>query len=186
VKDIAPSSEYNFSVPSCGTCHYSRNGRYPCGRMLDNMLPKIDISKGVECAHNNFVHYLKFGTVTDEEMKAHELAHKRWLKWYQNNKERFHSTKVLDEEDVKRIQEIGREAFVAEQTNKEIKDMEDKVEYTLQDIIDAVQYGFDYRTESQNDGKKVPTGNVLQWLMAKKELIDVPDEFREYQKREQK
>lgn len=58
------------------------------------------------------------------------------------------------------------------------------MEYTLQDIIDAVQYGFDYRGESQNDGKKVPAGNVLQWLMGKKELIWVPDEFKEFQQKE--
>ena len=59
-----------------------------------------------------------------------------------------------------------------------------KMDFTLQDIVDAVQYGFDYRVESQNDGKKVPTGNVLQWLMAKKDLIDVPTEFKEYQEKE--
>ena len=53
------------------------------------------------------------------------------------------------------------------------------MKYTLQDIIDAVQYGFDYRVESQNDGKKVPLGNTLQWLMAKKDLVNVPEEFKE-------
>jgi hypothetical protein len=58
------------------------------------------------------------------------------------------------------------------------------MEYTLQDIIDAVQYGFDYRGESQNDGKKVPLGNTLQWLMAKKDLIEVPEEFSEAQIKE--
>lgn len=31
-------------------------------------------------------------------------------------------------------------------------------------IIDAVQYGFGYALNSQNDGKSVPTGNILQWL----------------------
>lgn len=50
--------------------------------------------------------------------------------------------------------------------------------YTLEDIIDAVQYGFEYREESQNDGDKVPTGNILQWLMGKKNLTRVPDEFK--------
>ncbi len=58
------------------------------------------------------------------------------------------------------------------------------ITYTLQDIIDAVQYGFDYRIEAQNDGKSVPSGNVLQWLMAKKELLTVPSEFTEYQKKQ--
>jgi hypothetical protein len=58
------------------------------------------------------------------------------------------------------------------------------MEYTLQDIIDAVQYGFEYRAESQNDGIKVPTGNVLQWLMYQKGLNEVPKEFRDYMKAE--
>lgn len=60
------------------------------------------------------------------------------------------------------------------------------MEYTLQDIIDAVQYGFEYRAESQNDGIKVPIGNVLQWLMYQKGLIEVPQEFRDYMKAEVK
>lgn len=54
-----------------------------------------------------------------------------------------------------------------------------KVEYTLEDIVDAVQYGFDYRVNSQNDGKSVPLGNVLQWLMSKKELLHIPKEFKD-------
>jgi hypothetical protein len=58
------------------------------------------------------------------------------------------------------------------------------MEYTLQDIIDAVQYGFEYRAETQNDGIKVPTGNVLQWLMYQKGLNEVPQEFRDYMKAE--
>ena len=53
------------------------------------------------------------------------------------------------------------------------------MEYTLEDIIDAVQYGFDYKTESQNNGQNVPIGNTLQWLMSKKNLIKVPQEFKD-------
>ena len=33
--------------------------------------------------------------------------------------------------------------------------------FTLEDILDAVQYGFDYRVESMNDGKSVPIGNTF-------------------------
>ena len=55
----------------------------------------------------------------------------------------------------------------------------DKIEYTLQDIIDAVQYGFDYRVDAMNDGVKVPDGNVLQWLMWKKNLTEIPQEFKD-------
>lgn len=39
--------------------------------------------------------------------------------------------------------------------------------------------GFDYRVNSQNDGKSVPLGNVLQWLMSKKELLHIPKEFKD-------
>lgn len=55
-----------------------------------------------------------------------------------------------------------------------------EVHWTLQDIIDSVQYGFDYRDISQNNGKNVPNGNVLQWLMGKKKLIDLPEEFKKF------
>jgi len=51
--------------------------------------------------------------------------------------------------------------------------------YNLDDIIEAVQYGFDYRVDSMNDGKHVPLGNTLQWLMVRKGLKQVPDEFAE-------
>jgi len=61
----------------------------------------------------------------------------------------------------------------------EHSDSNDKLEFSLDDIIDAVQYGFDYRVSSQNDGKSVPVGNILQWLMSKKELLHIPKEFKD-------
>ena len=64
----------------------------------------------------------------------------------------------------------------------EHSDSNDKLEFSLDDIIDAVQYGFDYRVSSQNDGKSVPVGNILQWLMSKKNLMDIPEEFKRYKK----
>ena len=54
-----------------------------------------------------------------------------------------------------------------------------KITFTLQDIFDSVQYGFNYREESQNNEIKVPEGNILQWLMAKKGLMKIPKEFKE-------
>lgn len=60
-----------------------------------------------------------------------------------------------------------------------------EIKFTLQDIIDAVQYGFDYRVESMNDGKSVPIGNTLQYLMYSKKLKEVPQEFKELAKKEQ-
>ena len=41
--------------------------------------------------------------------------------------------------------------------------------------MDAVQYGFWYATESQNDGKSVPQGNIEQWLMNKKKINTLGD-----------
>lgn len=53
-----------------------------------------------------------------------------------------------------------------------------KFEFTIEDILDAVQYGFDYHIKSMNDGKSVPTGNILQHLMWRKKLKEVPEEFK--------
>ena len=75
--------------------------------------------------------------------------------------------------------------WTKEINNTKIMEQE-KIEYTLQDIVDAVQYGFNYRVESQNDGKAVPLGNTLQWLMAKKDLLFVPQEFKEFQEKNKK
>ena len=61
---------------------------------------------------------------------------------------------------------------------KQIKLLEME-KYSLEDIIEAVQYGFDYREESMNDGKHVPLGNTLQWLMHRKGFIEVPQEFKD-------
>lgn len=52
----------------------------------------------------------------------------------------------------------------------------------LDEIVSAVQYGFDYMKDSQNDGISVPAGNILQWLMAKDGLLHVPEEYKEYLK----
>lgn len=59
----------------------------------------------------------------------------------------------------------------------------EKIEFTLEDILDAVQYGFDYRVEAMNNGVSVPDGNVLQWLMNKKGLVELPQEFIDFKKK---
>jgi len=64
-----------------------------------------------------------------------------------------------------------------------VKDMESEsneameLKYTTQEIIDAVNYGFKYAIESQNNGLYVPIGNILQWIMHKRNLLNVPKEF---------
>lgn len=51
--------------------------------------------------------------------------------------------------------------------------------YTIQDIIDAVAYGFNYHNESQHSGY-VPVGNTLQWLLAKKKMLNAPKNYEKY------
>lgn len=58
------------------------------------------------------------------------------------------------------------------------------MEFSLQDMMDAVQYGFKYHRDSQNDNVEVPTGNILQWLMYKKDLLEVPQEFKDLKSKE--
>lgn len=55
----------------------------------------------------------------------------------------------------------------------------DDLRYDINDVLDAVQYGFKYAIESQNDGESVPIGNILQWLMYKKNLTTVPESWKE-------
>lgn len=55
--------------------------------------------------------------------------------------------------------------------------------FSLEDVVDAVQYGFEYSLNSQHDGNGVPIGNTLQWLMAKKDLLEVPEEFVNFKDR---
>ena len=52
-------------------------------------------------------------------------------------------------------------------------------QYYLEDIIDAVNYGFNYRDNSQHSGE-VPVGNILQWLMVKKKLTKIPEEWLKF------
>lgn len=75
---------------------------------------------------------------------------------------------------------IGQETQSVEPVNNNTYLRKSKIIFSLEDIIDAVQYGFDYRVDSMNDGISVPVGNTLQWLMAKKKLRHVPDEFLKY------
>jgi len=58
--------------------------------------------------------------------------------------------------------------------------MKNKLEYSLEDILKAAQYGFEYHRDSQNNDVNVPVGNVLQWLMGEKKLLELPEEFKKY------
>lgn len=60
----------------------------------------------------------------------------------------------------------------SDETNEAVE-----LKYTTQEMIDAVNYGFEYAHESQNHTGDVPLGNILQWIMYKRNLLDVPKEF---------
>lgn len=44
------------------------------------------------------------------------------------------------------------------------------INFTLNDILNAAQYGFGYAIDSQHNGEFVPKGNILQWLLSYKNL----------------
>ena len=58
---------------------------------------------------------------------------------------------------------------------------ENKIYFTTEDIIKAVEYGFKYSYESQHNGK-VPIGNILQWIMNQKSILEIPNEFKNLDK----
>ena len=52
-------------------------------------------------------------------------------------------------------------------------------DFSFKEIIDAVNFGFWYATNSQNDGY-VPEGNTLQWIMGERKLMEIPDEWEKH------
>lgn len=85
---------------------------------------------------------------------------------------------------------LTQKTFIASNFNSYVVKLKDippsvpNIEYSLKDIYDAVQYGFNYRVQCQNDGIKVPKGNILQWLMFQKNLLQVPEEFEKINENE--
>jgi hypothetical protein len=72
---------------------------------------------------------------------------------------------------------LDKDTFLAyaPQFESEIQRLKEDNERLKGLIIKAVQYGFGYALNSQNDGKAVPTGNILQWLQSQQlEQSNVP------------
>lgn len=69
--------------------------------------------------------------------------------------------------------------FLAKETKLVAKLIWKTPQYTLEDIIEAVNYGFNYKDNSQHD-REVPVGNTLQWLMARKNLTKIPKDWERY------
>lgn len=65
---------------------------------------------------------------------------------------------------------------------KLIKTSNNEDVYNLEDIISAVEYGFKYHRDSQNNNEDVPIGNILQWIMGRKNLLSIPKNFEKYMK----
>lgn len=40
-------------------------------------------------------------------------------------------------------------------------------QFTLEQMLEAIQYGFTYHRDSMNDDKEVPDGNKVQWIIGK-------------------
>lgn len=82
---------------------------------------------------------------------------------------RPHESNSMEGTEVQfRIEKI----FLSNQTKLYARLIWSDLNYTVEDIIAAVEYGFKYRDESQHKGF-VPIGNTLQWLMSRKN-IQVP------------
>lgn len=99
------------------------------------------------------------------------------IQFYSHDKYQWRDSRYLETSDIwsnKKAESFPEliDIFKAHIESKRV------IEFTLEDIIDAVQYGFDYRVESMNDGKSVPLGNVLQHLMYTKKLSKTPEEFK--------
>jgi hypothetical protein len=112
------TEEANNNIRSCGTCHYSSNGKHGCNRLMDYAKPKIDLSKGVECAHNDYVHYLKFGSyMTEEEKDLWRSVHWRindeglhycfvhYSRWTEIKDEEFHKLREIYLASAKALEE---------------------------------------------------------------------------------
>lgn len=57
---------------------------------------------------------------------------------------------------VKQLQEFAQEIL-----NVQMK----TPSYTLNDMLEAIKYGFEYHRDSMNDEIDVPLGNKLQWMI---------------------
>jgi len=90
-------------------------------------------------------------------------------------------TDIVDEKEIRTETKSGSwidyELCFKPKQAEEIEAVE--LKYTTQEMIDAVNYGFQYAHESQNHTGDVPLGNILQWIMYKRNLLDVPKEFKD-------
>ena len=52
--------------------------------------------------------------------------------------------------------------------------------YSLEDVLQAAKYGYEYREKTAHPDEPLPVGNVLQWLMARKKITNIPLTWQKY------
>lgn len=72
-----------------------------------------------------------------------------------------------------------RKRFLAGKTEYFARLVCSEEKYTLEDVLEAAKYGYEYRDNSQYT-RQVPIGNVLQWLMARKQMTKLPLTWLKY------
>jgi hypothetical protein len=73
-----------------------------------------------------------------------------------------------------------RKRFLAGKTEYFAKLMSPEETYTLEDLLEAAKYGYEYRENTAHPDEPLPTGNVLQWLMARKQMTNIPLTWQKY------
>lgn len=64
----------------------------------------------------------------------------------------------------------------------EKKTKENVNDFTVEEMIKAIEYGFWYAENSQHSGN-IPVGNSLQWIMGNRKLLDIPEEWKNFLKK---
>ena len=72
-----------------------------------------------------------------------------------------------------------RKRFLAGKTEYFARLVWSEEKYTLEDVLEAAKYGYEYRDNSQHT-RQVPIGNVLQWLMDRKKMTKLPLTWLKY------
>jgi hypothetical protein len=72
-----------------------------------------------------------------------------------------------------------RKRFLAGKTEYYAKLASSEEKYTLEDVLEAAKYGYEYRDNSQHT-RQIPVGNVLQWLMSRKKMTSFPLNWLKY------
>jgi len=73
-----------------------------------------------------------------------------------------------------------RKRFLAGKTEYFARLVWSEEKYSLEDVLEAAKYGYEYRETTAHPEEPLPTGNVLQWLMARKKMTNTPLTWLKY------